>query len=70
MTPQDHIKLNKAKCLSVSLFVKFKVIELLTQLKIYFNDRVPLNFPFQTTLKTDDIGGKYFCNLMGYKTSS
>ena len=33
MTPQDHIKLNKAKCLSVSLSVKFKFIELLTQLK-------------------------------------
>ena len=38
MTPQDHKKLNKAKCLSicqsVNLFVKFKFIELLTQLKI------------------------------------
>ena len=27
MTPQDHIKLNKAKCLSVCKFVKFKFIE-------------------------------------------
>ena len=34
MTPQDHIKLNKAKCLFVSLSVKFKFIELLTQLKM------------------------------------
>ena len=34
MTPQDHIKLNKAKCLLICQFVKFEVIELLTQLKI------------------------------------
>ena len=33
MTLQDHIKLNRAKCLFVSQFVKFKFIELLTQLK-------------------------------------
>ena len=34
MTPQDYIKLNRAKCLFVSQFVKFKFIELLTQLKM------------------------------------
>ena len=37
MSPQDHIKLNKAKCLLMYEFVKFKVIELLTQLKIHFS---------------------------------
>ena len=31
MTAQKDGKLNRAKCLSVSLFVKFNVIELLTQ---------------------------------------
>ena len=38
MIPYDHMKLNKAKCLLITLlicyFSKFKVIELLTQLKI------------------------------------
>ena len=33
MTPQDHLKLNKAKCLLMNQSVKFKVIELLMQLK-------------------------------------
>ena len=39
MTPQDHIKLNKAKCLLLNESVKFKVIELLTQLKIVYIKR-------------------------------
>ena len=34
MTVHKDAKLNRAKCLSVCQFVKFKFIELLTQLKI------------------------------------
>ena len=33
MTVQKDAKLNRAKCLFVAMFVKFKVIELLMQLK-------------------------------------
>ena len=34
MTVHKDVKLNRAKCLSVGLVVKFNVIELLTQLKM------------------------------------
>ena len=53
MTPQDHIKLSV--CQSVCQFMKFKFIELLTQLKAYLSKNclkhsMTMGDPFQTIL--------------------